>query len=381
MNTSEMTVTMTPEEARTFFNKRIREKRSKGHSFQMITEYAAQCSVPIDQLHDLTPEEIPEVERLRVELKKRAAEEAEREERRRIEAQEAARQELARRRAKVEAVGVKAKETGVEIVPVDPTVYDELAALGIVLVSLSFHPTKDGREWTGYALNNDCREKWEGGGQFSSEDYSAEAKDYRLHWHGVWPRKIPDPLQKALQSAETGRAWLESKFPGSENTLLGTIEIHVPSRTAILSDCKELRDLSEIAVIFDILAEQKVATVNIEFHAEDERPAVDGVDFLDADGKAMEIDIEDLEGGCFEDAFEEHWKEYASEGFRGDSFRPRYAHADDGDFFQDASGTVTFDILERKVTLSATATVERVVEEEEDIEETWDVDETETQAA
>jgi len=61
----------TPEENRIFFNRRFREKRAKGHSFQMITDYAAQCPVPFDQLHDLTPEERAEVERLRPEVEQR----------------------------------------------------------------------------------------------------------------------------------------------------------------------------------------------------------------------------------------------------------------------------------------------------------------------
>src|SRR5437667_12522249 len=58
--------TRTPEDNRTFYNRRLREKRAKGHGLQMITEYVAQCPVPLDQL-DLTDEERPEVERLRVE--------------------------------------------------------------------------------------------------------------------------------------------------------------------------------------------------------------------------------------------------------------------------------------------------------------------------
>jgi hypothetical protein len=59
------TTARTPEENRTWYNHRIREKRSKGHSFQMITEYAAQSPVPVDQLNDLTLKEVNEVERLR----------------------------------------------------------------------------------------------------------------------------------------------------------------------------------------------------------------------------------------------------------------------------------------------------------------------------
>jgi hypothetical protein len=369
------TVQAEAENSVTFYNRRLREKRKKGHSLQMIGGYVLNAvdvlkKVSIDQL-DLTPEELTEIERLR-------REEAERKERIRIEweerarrEQERARQELARRKAQVEAVEAKAKEAAAdEIVPVDAAVYDELAALGIVLVSLSFRP---GRVWWGFALGNDCKAKWKGGYQ----QYDYEVKDYRLRWSDENYQEAPDPLKKALQSAECVRAWLESNFPGSENTLLGTIVIHVPTRTAIF-DYKHLRDMSDVAVLFDILAEHGVATVNIEFHAEDDRPVSDGVNFLDTDGEDLEIDIEDLADGCFEDAFEGHWKGYACEAIRGDTFRPRYAHAGDGDFFQDASGTVTFIILERKVSLSAIATVERVVEEEEDIEESWDVDKTET---
>jgi len=179
------------------------------------------------------------------------------------------------------------------------------------------------------------------------------------------------------------RAWLGSNFPGSETPLLDTIDFYVATRTAVL-DYKHLSDMSDVAVIFDILSQHGVATVNIEFHTEDSSVVSTGVNFLGADGNGMEFDIEDVPedgGGCLFDAFDEHWKEYAREAIMGDTFRPRYAHADDGAFFQDASGTVTFNIRERKVSLSAIATVERVVEEEEDIEETWEVDTTETEAA
>src|SRR6266498_3254132 len=96
------TTTRTPEENRTFYNRRLREKRAKGHSLEMITNYATQSRVPLDQL-ELTPEELAEIERCR-------REEAERKERIRIEAEEEARQELARRKAQLEAVGVKVKE-------------------------------------------------------------------------------------------------------------------------------------------------------------------------------------------------------------------------------------------------------------------------------
>ncbi len=366
------TTTRTPEENRTFYNRRLREKRAKGHSLEMITKYAAQSPVPLDQL-DLTPEELAEIERCR-------REEAERKERIRVESEERVRQELARRRAQVEAVGAKAKEaTADKIVPVDTAVYDELGALDVVLVSISFHPTKDGREWKGQALGNDCKTKWEG----RPQQYNVEAKDYRLRWWYADWKEVPDPLTKALQSAEWVRAWLGSNFPGSETTLLGTIDFHVATRTAVL-EYKHLPDMSDVAVLFDILGKYGVATVNIEFHTEDSSVVSTGVNFLGADGNGMEFDIEDVPedgGGCLFDAFDEHWKEYAREAIMGDTFRPRYAHADDGAFFQDASGTVTFNIRERKVSLSAIATVERVVEEEEDIEETWEVDTTETEAA
>jgi hypothetical protein len=172
------------------------------------------------------------------------------------------------------------------------------------------------------------------------------------------------------------RAWLKSKFPGSETTLLGTIDIHVATRTAVL-DYKHLRDMSDVAVLFDILAEQGIATVNIEFHTEDSSVTWDEVDFLDDDGKAVEIDIEDLEEGCFSDAFNEHWSEYASEAIVGDTDRPHYAH--EGTYFQDASGMVTF--TERRIDLKATARVEVISEEEEEVEESWDVGKTDSEAA
>jgi hypothetical protein len=68
---SEVQTNTAPESDRIRFNRRIREKRSKGHSSQMIAEYAADCPVPLDQLDDLTPEERTEVERLRPEVEKR----------------------------------------------------------------------------------------------------------------------------------------------------------------------------------------------------------------------------------------------------------------------------------------------------------------------
>jgi hypothetical protein len=367
---SDTAAATTQESERTKYNRRLREKRAKGHSLDMIVTYAAKCPVPLDQL-DLTSEESAEIER-------RRREEADRKERIRIEAEERARRERERRKAKVEAVEATVKEVSADkIVPVDAAVYDELAASGILLISLSFRPTKEGREWKGNAVTNDYAQL---GGDY--QQYNVEAKDYRLRWMRLHSyQDAPDPLKKALQSAEGVRARLKSKLPESETTLLGTIDIHVATRTAVL-DYRHLPDMSDVSVLFDILAQQRIATVNIEFHTEDSSVVSDGqVDFLDADGKDMEIDIEDLEDGCLSDAFDEHWKEYASEAIVGDTFRPRYAHADDGSFFQDANGTVTFNILGRRISLSATATVERVVEEEEDIEETWSVDETESEAA
>jgi hypothetical protein len=58
------TTTTTSESDRTKYNRRLREKRTKGHSLQMIADYALKCPVPIEQL-DMTPEEKAEIERMR----------------------------------------------------------------------------------------------------------------------------------------------------------------------------------------------------------------------------------------------------------------------------------------------------------------------------
>jgi hypothetical protein len=95
------------------------------------------------------------------------------------------------------------------------------------------------------------------------------------------------------------------------------------------------------------------------------------------------IDLDDLELPGDEDGYlsqapsgavGEHWREYASEACVGETERPRYDH-EGGSYFQDADGTVTFNIAERKISLSATARLEvvEISEEEEEVKETWDV--------
>jgi hypothetical protein len=140
--------------------------------------------------------------------------------------------------------------------------------------------------------------------------------------------------------------------------------------------------------LFDALAKVKVATVQIEFCTEGGSYLNGHVSkVLDAEGKR--IDLESLPnddgylGRAILAAIEDRdfWVEYASEAVVGDTDRPRYT--DEGTYFQGTDGTVTYNIAERKVSLSATTDVKelRVEEYGQDIDETWDVDKTETAAA
>jgi hypothetical protein len=184
-DTNEVT---TVETDRVKYNRRIREKRKKGHSFQMITDYAAGCPVPVDQLHDLTPEEMDKVKVLRVEVEKRRIEQAAQEERARIAAEERARQELEARKARVTASEVKAKEAPADrIVPVDAALFDGLGA--VLLVSLSFAP---GRTWEGSVVTNAYDE-------FNS-GYGGE-----LEWSSY---RMPEALKKPLQALEFVKEWV-----------------------------------------------------------------------------------------------------------------------------------------------------------------------------
>jgi hypothetical protein len=121
---SDMTGTArTPEENRTWYNRRLREKRSKGHDLKMITEYAAQCPVPLDQL-DLTSEERPEVEKLRPAAEKRRHEQE----------QEKAMRELAARIGKGELVEPEAVDfEAVKDIPGDEAYKTKLAKLNLIM--------------------------------------------------------------------------------------------------------------------------------------------------------------------------------------------------------------------------------------------------------
>jgi hypothetical protein len=206
------TNTTSIESDRVKYNKRIREKRRKGHCLNMIATYAMGCPVPLDEL-ELTPEELGEVEQVRIETAKRKEEE-------RLAAIEKARKETEARKAIVEAAEARAKEARPDqIVEVDPALFDDLAAANILFVTMTFTPRFDGWEWElGPRLQGGgWREPW---GVLN--DYSSVSDR---------PEK-----SKAIEAVENvAEAWLGTKFPGdvSENTVQGTFEFHVGNRTAI----------------------------------------------------------------------------------------------------------------------------------------------------
>jgi hypothetical protein len=175
------------------------------------------------------------------------------------------------------------------------------------------------------------------------------------------------------------------KFPGTENTLAGTILFHIPTRTAVLN-YKHLPDLSTEEGLFDVLAQYGVATVNIGFDIEETHPSCSVGEAMDAKGE--EIDLENLPGddgdlgSAILTAIDGFAEEYAREAIVGDTdWEPRYAN-ESYTQFQGAEGTVTFDILKRQVSLEGTASVKsvEVTEDAVDVSETWEIGKTEKAA-
>jgi len=327
----------TPESERTKYNRRIREKRSKGHSFQMITSYAAGCSVPIDQLHDLTPEEQTEAERLRVEMKERAEREAEQ------------RREWGRER----------DENG-NIVPakIDYEAVKDIPAL-------------DDAHRTNLARTNLLLRLHDKGGLYHdvSRFQVGQIKRQATANHEA------DPSKHLLEHFL--RAWQETR----DTDWKGLYEQHCKQEQERIEALKP----KSLEQLFDVLAEQRIASVVIEFTTEDSVLSGNVETAWTVEGE--EIDLDELPGNdednCFSTAIrefiEEEWEAYANEAIVGDTDRPRYAH--EGTYFQGASGTVTFNITERRIDLKATASVEVISEEEEEVEESWDVGKTDSEAA
>jgi hypothetical protein len=211
--TNETTTPVRPESDRVKFNRRIREKRRKGHDLNMIATYAMGRPVPLDEL-DLTPEELAEVERVRIER-------AEREEQARLAAIEQDRREREARKTIVEQAEARAKQaTPDQIVEVDSALFDDLATVNILFVTMAFTPRGNGWAW--------------GWRPVISLNFQ-EAK-----WWGGWS---DEGLEQKLQAVETvAEAWLRSKFPDdvSENTVRGCFEFHVGNRTAVLANLERV---------------------------------------------------------------------------------------------------------------------------------------------
>jgi hypothetical protein len=374
------------------YNTRIAAKRKKGHRLQMIVDYAVQCPVPLDQL-DLTPEERAEVERRRrtvidnemryiqyqrTNIAKHVLEcgvpidqlellPGELADIKRIQDEQARRKEQWKgaRQPSLEAIAAKVKASVESTVQLEPSVFDNLAKSGVLGGSLSFKPRGGYRKWEGEVLTEDYR-LW---------TYS-ERSSWRPDEQYEYKQPAPEPpsMWEFEHAVDEG---LAVKFPNSKATLMGTIYFHVPTRAAVLDDDKQLPDVSTLPRLFDTLAQHGVATVELSFQIESwnhweethRNLNVRLREMLNANGEAVNLSDDDLDKAVTA-AVEEHGE--------------RTIWDCEDDYFTGGEGTVTFDILQRKVSLKgdvSTGDEDDGDADWDEVDETWDVDKTETAAA
>jgi hypothetical protein len=365
------------ESDRVKYNKRIRNKRRKGHSLKMIAEYVLQCPVPFDQL-DLTPEELAEMKRehieqieghrknalknivdyvlkcplpidmlelrpeelvgIEVEIERRKAET------KRKEDEEAQRRERGRiaLEPQLEAIATKVKAASPEnVVQLDTlpsrhvssgtTVLDELVAAGVLTVALSFKPREGRLKWQVKAVTDDYR-VWTAGSRWLSDDW----------------QKASESLQSALWHVESATGdWLNSKFPGAEKTLLGKVLFHVPTKAGVLYDYKHLPDLSTEEGLFDVLAQHGVATVKVGYSIESWKDwgewhrsiSIGDGKMLNAKGEEIDLHVDDTD---LKDAINAAIEAQGEQAINDEEGYASYGGDD----------WVTFDVVKREVSVS-----------------------------